>query len=209
MKSRFWGFSLLALFSFANSIYSQTLDLGVGKCKKIEVRKEWRALSKSERKAWINAVNCLNQTPRSGKLSPPVNTSQHSPFDFIVPASSGGTYYDELVYTSHMNLNPIIHMTGLFLPFHRLYLHEWTNALRTKCGYKGVAPYWGWESDAADFEHSSIWDPNPLHGLGGFGDANDDYVVKDGGLNISVIYPMQVIEPIYLYPTSTSIIQKT
>jgi hypothetical protein len=27
--------------------------------------------------------------------------------------------------------------------------------------------------DAADFEHSSIWDPNPVYGLGGFGDPDE------------------------------------
>ncbi|CAE6486168.1 unnamed protein product [Rhizoctonia solani] len=98
---------------------SEISTLGSGKCKSIEVRKEWRTLSKPEKKAWINAVNCLSRTPRSGKLNPPVNTSQYSPFDFIVPVSPEGTYYDELVYT-HMNLNPLIHFTGLFLPWHRL-----------------------------------------------------------------------------------------
>ncbi|CAE6340562.1 unnamed protein product [Rhizoctonia solani] len=180
--------SLLALSYFANAIGASTI--GSKKCNSIEVRKEWRALSKSERKAWISAVNCLNRTPRSGNLKPPVNTSEHSPFDFIVPVSPEGTYYDELVYT-HMNLNPLIHLTGLFLPFHRLYVHEWTNALRTKCGYKGVAPYWAWEHDSADFEHSSIWDPNPVYGLGGFGDPNDDNIVKDGGLNITLVYPVK------------------
>ncbi|CAE7195009.1 unnamed protein product [Rhizoctonia solani] len=150
---------------------SEISTLGSGKCKSIEVRKEWRTLSKPEKKAWINAVNCLSRTPRSGKLNPPVNTSQYSPFDFIVPVSPEGTYYDELVYT--------------------LYTHEWTNALRSQCGYKGVAPYWAWEYDTADFEHSSIWDPDPVYGLGGFGDPNDDNIVKTGGLNITLAYPVK------------------
>ncbi|CEL62844.1 hypothetical protein RSOLAG1IB_10520 [Rhizoctonia solani AG-1 IB] len=187
----FWAVALLCLLAplqVSSTILSSAPESG--ECKSIEVRKEWRALSRTERKSWINAVNCLNRTPRSGKLNPPVNTSAYSPFDFIVPASPAGTYYDELVYT-HMNLNPLIHLTGLFLPFHRLYVHEWTNALRTKCGYKGVAPYWAWENDAADFEHSSIWDPNPVYGLGGFGDPDDDHIIKSGGLNISVIYPIK------------------
>lgn len=178
----------LSMFQLASAADIATLSSG--KCKRIEVRKEWRSLSKSKRKAWINAVNCLNRTPRSGKLNPPVNTSAHSPFDFIVPPSSEGTYYDELVYT-HMNLNPLIHFTGLFLPFHRLYVHEWTNALRSQCGYKGVAPYWAWEYDAANFEHSSIWDSDPVYGLGGFGDPNDDNIVKTGGLDITLAYPIK------------------
>ncbi|CAE6475621.1 unnamed protein product [Rhizoctonia solani] len=137
-------FSSLSLALFQVTSATDTSTLGSGKCKSIEVRKEWRTLSKPEKRAWIKAVNCLNRTPRSGKLNPPVNTSAYSAFDFIVPVSPEATYYDELVYT-HMNLNPLIHFTGLFLPFHRLYVHEWTNALRSQCGYKGVAPYWAWE----------------------------------------------------------------
>ncbi|KAB5589296.1 hypothetical protein CTheo_7266 [Ceratobasidium theobromae] len=159
------------------------------KCKSIEVRKEWRALSRKEKKAWIDAVNCLNRTPRSGNLKPPLNMSDYPFYDYIVPESPEGTYYDELVYV-HMNLNPIIHLTGLFLPWHRLYVHEWTNALRSKCGYKGVAPY------AIDFENSSIWDPDPEVGLGGFGDPNDDNTVKTGGLNLTVTYPMLAFNPL-------------
>ncbi|KAJ1300864.1 hypothetical protein OPQ81_002503 [Rhizoctonia solani] len=205
---------------------SETSTPGSGQCKSIEVRKEWRALSKSEKKAWIKAVNCLSRSPRSGKLNPPVDTSEYSPFDFIVPISPDASYHDELVYT-HMNLNPLIHFTGLFLPFHRLYVHEWTNALRSQCGYKGVAPCGSYflsffdvvlisysqighgsmvciyaysqipdnqshpPIDAADFEHSSIWDPDPVYGLGGFGDPNDDNIVKDGGLDITLAYPIK------------------
>lgn len=190
MKSIWISLLAAALGSFDSASASEALVPKANKCTSIEVRKEWRAFSRKEKKAWIDAVNCLNRTPRSGKLNPPVNTSNYSPFDFIVPMSSEATYYDELVY-AHMNLNPIIHITGLFLPWHRLYVHEWTNALRNKCGYKGVAPYWAWENDAANFEYSSIWDPDPVVGLGGFGDPNDDNIVKDGGLNVSFIYPIK------------------
>ncbi|CAE6448076.1 unnamed protein product [Rhizoctonia solani] len=190
MKDVWIFLSSLSLALLQVTSASDTSTLGSRKCKSIEVRKEWRTLSKPEKKAWIKAVNCLNRTPRSGKLNPPVNTSAYSAFDFIVPVSPEATYYDELVYT-HMNLNPLIHFTGLFLPFHRLYVHEWTNALRSQCGYKGVAPYWAWEYDAADFEHSPIWDPDPVYGLGGFGDPNDDNTVKNGGLDLSLAYPIK------------------
>lgn len=159
-------------------------------CSSLEVRKEWRALSRAQRKAWIDAVNCLNKVPRSGKLNPPLNTSETgSPFDIIAPVNENSTYYDDLVYV-HMNLNPIIHFTGLFLPWHRLYVHQWTNALRKQCGYKGVAPYWAWEKDTQDFENSRMWDTDRVAGLGGFGDPKDDFTVKTGGLDLTFAYPI-------------------
>ncbi|QRV92815.1 tyrosinase [Ceratobasidium sp. AG-Ba] len=159
-------------------------------CSSIEIRKEWRALSKAQRKSWIDAVNCLGKLPRSGKLKPPVNTSETGqPFDIIAPVTQNSTYYDDLVY-AHMNLNPLIHLTGLFLPWHRLYVHQWTNTLRTQCGYKGVAPYWAWEKDVADFEHTAIWDIDSKSGLGGFGDPQDDFTVKTGALDLTLAYPI-------------------
>ncbi|KAG9093043.1 hypothetical protein FS749_015186 [Ceratobasidium sp. UAMH 11750] len=186
----------LAMKTFTAFVLAATVALAAGvdsskKCSSLEVRKEWRALSKTERKNWIAAVNCLNKVPRSGKLNPPLNpASTGDPFDLIAPMTNRSTYYDELVY-AHMNLNPIIHFTGQFLPWHRLYEHEWTNALRQKCGYKGVAPYWAWDKDAADFEKSAMWHSNPEYGLGSLsGDAQDDHVLKTGGLNISLAYPI-------------------
>ncbi|QRW26626.1 tyrosinase [Rhizoctonia solani] len=184
---------LPCLFLVATSALFHVVS-GVGSshtCATIEVRREWRNLTSTERKAWIDASNCLNTRPRSGKLNPPVNTAVDYPgfFNQIVPINENSTYYDDLVY-AHMNLNPLIHFTGFFLPWHRLYLHEWTNALRSECGYEGIAPYWAWEKDAADFENSAIWDTDPESGLGGFGDPNDDYTVKTGALNITVVYPI-------------------
>ncbi|QRV92816.1 tyrosinase [Ceratobasidium sp. AG-Ba] len=159
-------------------------------CSSIEVRKEWRSLSKTERKAWIDAVNCLGKAPRSGKLNPPLNTSATGQaIDMITPVTEKSSYYDDLVYVLVFHL-AIIHLTGHFLPWHRLYVHEWTNALRKQCGYKGVAPSTLTLSDTADFEHSTIWDNDPRFGLGGFGDPQDDFTVKTGGLNLEFAYPI-------------------
>jgi hypothetical protein len=36
------------------------------------------------------------------------------------------------------------HLTGRFLPWHRLYLHTMEGLLRNKCGYKGYMTYWDW-----------------------------------------------------------------
>lgn len=55
--------SVLSLFAFhVFTVSAAGVGLAVGSspsqtCSSIEVRKEWRALSKAERKAWIDAVN--------------------------------------------------------------------------------------------------------------------------------------------------------
>ncbi|ELU35492.1 hypothetical protein AG1IA_10478 [Rhizoctonia solani AG-1 IA] len=76
-------------------------------CATIEVRREWRNLTSTERKAWIDASNCLNTRPRSGKLNPPVNTAVDYPgfFNQIVPINENSTYYDDLVYAYVSLLN--------------------------------------------------------------------------------------------------------
>ncbi|CAE6356956.1 unnamed protein product [Rhizoctonia solani] len=160
------------------------------KCKNPEIRKEWRRFSKAEQTEWIRAVNCLNKKPASGKLKPPINLSKYEYYDQIVPVSNSSSYQDELTYV-HMNLNPVIHNTGLFLPWHRWYLQSWTDALRTQCGYKGVTPYWAWEFDTANFEKSTIFNSDKTSGLGTWGDPNDDYTIKDGGFtNLTFAYPV-------------------
>ena len=37
-----------------------------------------------------------------------------------------------------------IHFTGLFLPWHRWYVHFFESALKSKCGFAGATPYWNW-----------------------------------------------------------------
>jgi hypothetical protein len=46
--------------------------------------------------------------------------------------------------------------------------------------------------DAPDFFESSFWkDSDPVCGLGGWGDPNDDYTVHDGGFrNLQLAYPV-------------------
>ncbi|CAE7233157.1 unnamed protein product [Rhizoctonia solani] len=179
--------SLATLVAFASGADKE--------CTSLEVRKEWRAFTRSERKAWIDANNCLNKRPSNGKLKLEVDTESYdNPAIRIAPYNDSGTYYDDLVY-AHMNLNPLIHWTGLFLPWHRVYLFEWTNILREECGYEGVVPYWDVSNigriDVDDFEGSDMWDSDPESGLGSFSDdESDDYTIHDGALDLDLTYPV-------------------
>ncbi|CUA74721.1 hypothetical protein RSOLAG22IIIB_11435 [Rhizoctonia solani] len=47
-------------------------------CSSLEVRREWRTFSKAERKAWIDAQNCLNKKPSNGKLKLEVDTNSYN-----------------------------------------------------------------------------------------------------------------------------------
>ena len=77
---------------------------------------------------YIGAVKCLHNLP-----------SQIDPS--IMPGAR--SRYDDFTAT-HLLQTPYIHFNGLFLAFHRYYLHLFEQALRDECGYSGPTPYFDW-----------------------------------------------------------------
>lgn len=43
-------------------------------------------------------------------------------------------------YSTHINYTLNVHLSGLFLPWHRHFLWLWEKALREECGYPGHLP---------------------------------------------------------------------
>lgn len=81
-------------------------------------------MSKSERKAYISAVQCLQELP-----------SKSDP----TWAPAAKTRYDDFV-AIHVNKTMYIHGNGLFLTWHRYFVWSYEQALRNECGYKGYQP---------------------------------------------------------------------
>jgi len=89
-----------------------------------------------------------------------------------------------------MDLNVLIHNTGFFLPWHRLYIQTFEDRLRSECKYDGVQPYWDWTQDTADFYHATIFSDSTYDGLGSWGDPNNDFQISTGGLEgMRLAYP--------------------
>ncbi|KAK1570098.1 uncharacterized protein LY79DRAFT_707593 [Colletotrichum navitas] len=81
------------------------------------------------------------------------------------------TRYDDFTCV-HTNLNnQYVHSVAQFLPWHRLFVQVYENALHD-CGFQGVMPYWDWSLDTANVTKSPIWDANT--GFGGNGDSAID-----------------------------------
>ncbi|KAK2730298.1 tyrosinase central domain protein, partial [Colletotrichum kahawae] len=59
------------------------------------------------------------------------------------------------------------HFTGTFLPWHRLFLSDYEQAIR-QCGFEGAQPYWDWSLDVEDLGASEIFDSES--GFGGNGE---------------------------------------
>ncbi|KAJ4480269.1 Di-copper centre-containing protein, partial [Lentinula aciculospora] len=143
-------------------------------CTNPTIRREWRTLDRDGRAAWISAVKCLAASPNNPDLVATVNSS----ISQIPAMNTSASFWDDISYI-HMDLN--IHQTGMFLPFHRWFVHLVEQAMVEKYGFSGGFPYWNWTIDAPDFYKSSWWqDLDTESGLGGWGDPDKDYEVQDG-----------------------------
>jgi len=127
-------------------------------------RKSWHALTRSEKKAYLDAEKCLLRRPSKLK--------------------DGAVNRFEDLIKVHQQLAPFIHGTGWFLPFHRLYLHAHETLLRDECGYKGAQPYWDETIDAGAFSRSILLDP--VHGFGGNGTGPQGCVTDGPFANLIV-----------------------
>ncbi|KAI3597460.1 di-copper centre-containing protein [Moniliophthora roreri] len=138
-------------------------------CENPTIRKEWRELNAAEQSAYHKAAICLMNRP-----------SQRYPNDSMVL-----TRADDFTWT-HMVVNEEAHQTATFLPFHRWFLHEYENALRSECNYTGPMAYWDWtiDADAGSVPKSPVFDAST--GFGGNGKRTGNstegykYCVPDG-----------------------------
>lgn len=123
------------------------------------------ALTSEEKQAYIEAELCLiDSPPKTGTIEGAI------------------TRWDELHY-SHIVQTNVVHDTGSFLPWHRLYMRAHEILLQTECNYTGAQPYWDELSTTEDiaagitFNESAVFDPDT--GFGGTG-TGDDLCVTDG-----------------------------
>ncbi|KAH8779134.1 tyrosinase [Hyaloscypha sp. PMI_1271] len=118
----------------------------------VAVRREWSTLTNAERKAYTDAVLCLQAKPAL--------TNQT-----LVPGAK--SRYDDFVWT-HINQTLSIHGTTNFLSWHRYFTYTYEQALRDECGYSGFQPYWNWGKTAFDPVNSPVFDGS-AYSMGGNG----------------------------------------
>lgn len=108
------------------------------------VRKEFTAMSHTERRRFIDVLKLAATSPR-----------YRSDYNTLT--------------TLHSRVpNKFLHhMPQIFLPWHRWYLLEFENFLR-QIDCRVTIPYWNWSSISVQWTQGSVWSPAP-HGLGGNG----------------------------------------
>lgn len=152
-----------------SSLPAKSSKQGTCTTQNVAIRREWGALSRSERKAYTDAVLCLqsrkNKTPAS-----------------LIPGAR--SRFDDWVGT-HINQTNTIHYTGTFLAWHRYFTWQYEQALRNECGYKGYQPYWNWAKTAASgLEKSPVFDGSDasMSGNGEFIPGRGNVVIGGNGL---------------------------
>lgn len=113
----------------------------------LSTRVEWRDYTPEDRLALVDAIACLITTPSAGPDYAP-STSR----------------YEDLVRT-HQLLTNDVHMNGVFLLWHRYYLHAFETALRAECGFDRPLPWWDETLDAGAFKQSSVFTPEHFGSL--------------------------------------------
>ncbi|KAK7189425.1 hypothetical protein DPSP01_001414 [Paraphaeosphaeria sporulosa] len=128
----------------------------------LSIRREWSTLSKPQRKAYTDAVLCLQKLPARTPSS-------------VIPGAK--SRFDDFVGT-HIQQANYIHYSGTFLAWHRYFTWSYEQALRNECGYNGVQPYWNWASSGAvGLANSAILDGS-AYSMSGDG----QYVEKTGDI---------------------------
>ncbi|RPA80584.1 Di-copper centre-containing protein [Ascobolus immersus RN42] len=128
------------------------------RCLQMYIRRAWDSFTDTEKKAYLDAVVCLMNTPTKTGL----------PF--------AQTLHDDFV-KMHQTMANYAHNSGWFLPFHRAMLHTYEQTLRNTCAYRGALPYWNEWADAGSFSTASIFDP--VYGFGGNG-SGEGQCIQDG-----------------------------
>lgn len=103
------------------------------------------SLSKPQRKAYTDAVTCLQDLPSI------LDVEQYP---------GARSRYDDFL-TIHVNMSWHIHFSGVFLPWHRGFVRIYEEALQKECGYNGTQPYWDWALWAKNFSGSPMFDGSP------------------------------------------------
>ncbi|VTT64566.1 unnamed protein product [Fusarium fujikuroi] len=114
---------------------------------RVEIRIEWRKLSKSSQAEYISAVKCLDKMQSQLGLK----TSRYNDFPYV-----------------HRTLNVQIEF-NLHLLHNRYFVHLYETSLRDECGYGGFMPYWDWTIDSKDMSKSPIFSKDKIRGFGGNG----------------------------------------
>ena len=110
-------------------------------CKNPSTRREWRALSHSQKAEYIQAVQCLTST----KSIMGLNQTVHDDFSWVHSHVGNNCEANlRLIKTVKMLIRGSFlqaHDSAAFIAWHRYFIHVYEQTLRHHCGYTGFLTY--------------------------------------------------------------------
>ncbi|OTB04667.1 hypothetical protein M426DRAFT_11303 [Hypoxylon sp. CI-4A] len=125
-----------------------------GDCANPNVRFEWDNYSASDKKAFVDAIQCLVEKPASGKFAPAQNRYE----DFVRLHQS---------YSPNIHSRSTTEQTHKFLLWHRYYVWAFEQVLRDECGFNRAFPWWDEKKWAGKFAQATIFTPQYFGNLPG------------------------------------------
>ncbi|KAI9105538.1 hypothetical protein DFS34DRAFT_574600 [Phlyctochytrium arcticum] len=122
----------------------------------VRSRIEWRQLSAAQQKEYTTAVQCLRKSG-TGKNGEPTMSADFAKTHEVAAANNWA------------------HGSPVFLPWHRIFVGLYEQALRSTCSYQAPLPYWDWSFDAGNLEKSQV-----ISDFGGNGDRAKGFCVTSG-----------------------------
>jgi len=104
-----------------------------------QIRVEWDSYSASDRKAFVQAIKCLQGKPSGGNNFP------------------GSTNRYEDLASVHRGMTANIHQTASFLVWHRYFVWVFEQLLRDECAFDRAMPWWDETKHAGNFAKASIF----------------------------------------------------
>ncbi|CAJ2506926.1 Uu.00g081120.m01.CDS01 [Anthostomella pinea] len=141
----------------------------------VRVRKSWDNLNNAERTAYISAVKCLAAKPTTVDKS-------------LAPGAVNRL--DDFTYI-HINQTNLIHLSGSFLSWHRIFIYRMEEALRD-CGYNGALPYWDQARFSSTPLKSTVFSPAWFGGDGVYDPSTEGhgpYNIQIPGLVANITIP--------------------
>ena len=134
------SFAIRSLLESSNVIHGSTAMFSSQACPNPPTRREWRSLSRDEKKDYLVAVQCLRETPSRLGL----NQSLYDDFPWV-HIRVGGYCMTFLLFCTLDIFDNLFsseaHGSAAFLAWHRYFIHTYEQALSRQCNYKGALTY--------------------------------------------------------------------
>ncbi|KAK8139999.1 hypothetical protein PG984_000065 [Apiospora sp. TS-2023a] len=130
-------------------------------CRNPPKRLEWRQMSQSQQKSYIDAVMCLTMTESKSGIARAINRfddhqAVHSVQTPNIHWVVSIPFFRPLVDRLECLWSFANSLQGHFILWHRYLVATYETALREECGYEGGQPYWDWSLDANPHEPNSM-----------------------------------------------------